>query len=199
MKKGSKHKPESIIKMKKIKKDFNKGRRLSEKTKIKLSLSKKGKPAHPNSGFRKGNKLGKNKKAWNKGLPKEKQPFYNKNHSKEAREKIKKSNTGLCQEKSHNWKGGISKIKELIRNMPEYFKWRSDVFQRDNWTCQTCHKKGVYLEAHHKIELNKIVKEYEIKTILDARRCILLWDLDNGVTLCYECHNLTKKRKKNAV
>lgn len=152
-------------------------------------------------GFQKGNKLGKTKKTWNKGLPKSKQPFFGQTHSKKARQSIKSARTGCYGSKSHNWKGGISKINELVRNMLEYFIWRSQVFERDNWTCQTCKKRGLYLEAHHNKELNKILQDYNIKNVSQARKCKLLWDLDNGVSLCEDCHNLTKKgrRRKNVI
>ena len=102
----------------------------------------------------------------------------------------------LAGEKHFNWKGGISKIDKLIRQTAEYKLWRSRVFERDNWTCQTCRIKGVYVEAHHKKELHKIIIEFNIKSLKDARRCNELWDLDNGVTLCSDCHCLTKGRFK---
>ena len=39
----------------------------------------------------------------------------------------------------------IGKIRCLI----EYTNWRNNVFQKDNYTCQDCKKRGNYLEAHH--------------------------------------------------
>lgn len=96
---------------------------------------------------------------------------------------------------SSSWKGGISKIDKLCRKMPEYIQWRSDCFTRDNWTCQTCRITGVYLTVHHKKGFSKIIKENNIKNILDARKCGELWDITNGVTLCEECHKLTDNYK----
>lgn len=66
-----------------------------------------------------------------------------------------------------------------------YMTWRSAVFQRDNWTCQTCQIRGVYLEAHH-------IKSW-------AKYPELRYVLENGQTLCKECHKLTAnyKNKKN--
>ena len=95
-----------------------------------------------------------------------------------------------------NWKGGITKRHQLIRSTPEYKIWRSRVFERDNWTCQTCGKRGSYLEAHHIKKIFTIIKENNIYSSKDAKRCQELWDINNGVTLCKECHNLTKEGRR---
>jgi len=99
----------------------------------------------------------------------------------------------MSKEKNPNWNGGISPLRSQLYSIEEYKQWRSDVFKRDNWTCQTCGVRGVYLEAHHIKELNKIIKENNIKTKEEALNCSELWDINNGVTLCQECHNLTKR------
>lgn len=98
-----------------------------------------------------------------------------------------------------NWKGGLSKINHAFRTIPRYYQWRSDVFRRDNWKCRTCGKGGDILEAHHIKEVNNILKDNSIKTIYEALNCPELWNLDNGITLCKDCHNLTKpgRPKKN--
>jgi hypothetical protein len=81
------------------------------------------------------------------------------------------------KENHPNWKGGI-KIDNDRRKSFEGVQWRSDVFQRDNWICQTCGVRGgVVLQAHHK----KSWAEYP-----EFR-----YDVDNGVTLCISCHKLT--------
>lgn len=91
------------------------------------------------------------------------------------------------------WKGGSQSISNKIRKSDWNKKWRSDVFKRDNWTCQTCSKRGCYLEAHHINELCKLVRQFQIETLKQAYSCSELWDISNGVTLCSECHALTKK------
>jgi 5-methylcytosine-specific restriction endonuclease McrA len=95
-------------------------------------------------------------------------------------------------EKNNLWRGGVSDIRRRIRRIPEYFLWRSQVFQRDNWTCQTCQKRGCYLEAHHIKAFALIINENKVCSLQEARECPELWDTNNGVTLCLECHNLTK-------
>lgn len=77
-----------------------------------------------------------------------------------------------------NWKGGLSRNKHYSY---EARKWRSDVFQRDNWTCQTCGIRGCYLEAHH-------IKSW-------ANYPELRYNIDNGITLCNDCHKLTDNYK----
>lgn len=66
----------------------------------------------------------------------------------ETKLKMSEYRTGRTGDKSSNWKGGISKDSHSLTN-PLYKQWRIDVFERDNYTCQDCGKKGCYLEAHH--------------------------------------------------
>jgi hypothetical protein len=79
-----------------------------------------------------------------------------------------------------------------IRNNEKSKQWRSDVFKRDKWTCQTCGKRGVRLEAHHIKGFSEIIYSWSIQSLEQALLCPDLWDTINGVTLCYECHQRTK-------
>ena len=149
----------------------------------------KGKKGSTNSGsFKKGHKhikgseKGQFKKgavSWNKG----------KSPSPETREKISKKLRGS---KSSRWKGGITEFYEHIRRIGKYIQWRSDIKERDKWTCQTCYKRGCYLEVHHIKSFYQIILDNKIKTINQAIKCEELWNIDNGVTLCQDCHSLTK-------
>jgi len=38
---------------------------------------------------------------------------------------------------------------------------------------------------------SKIIKENNILDVNDARLCLEMWNLENGITLCEECHKLT--------
>lgn len=88
-------------------------------------------------------------------------------------EDLKTLNKG---ENCHFWKGGKTKESDLIKRGSEYKSWRLKVFIRDNFICQNCGKQK-NLEAHH-------IKEQSFYPEL-------IFDVDNGITLCHECHKLT--------
>ncbi len=87
--------------------------------------------------------------------------------------------------------GTLSSVNKQIRFTARYKKWRTEVFVRDAYTCQQCgintYKKRarVYLHAHHKIELWQLIKGKTFEQAMKMRR---VWDKDNAVTLCRECH-----------
>ena len=98
-------------------------------------------------------------------------------------------------ENNPNWKGGITSLILRLRHNFKYRQWRSDVFTRDNFTCQDCgDSKGGNLESHHKKTFSSILQKYEITTIEEALECEKLWDINNGITLCKECHKKLHKR-----
>ena len=63
-------------------------------------------------------------------------------------------------------------------------RWTNNVFKRDGYICQKCKASGTkaILHAHH------------IKSIKDYPK--LKWILDNGITLCLDCHNKVHGYKK---
>jgi len=89
--------------------------------------------------------------------------------------------------KHPNWKGGVTPINHQIRGSLEYRLWREAVFKRDNWTCIWCgiksrttkNSKGkwIILHADH-------IKPF-------AHYPELRFAIDNGRTLCIECHKTT--------
>jgi len=123
--------------------------------------------------------------------------------SEEHRKKISKAQTGKRQsletrlkrsgKRNHFWKGGVNPLQNALRRCWLYNQWRSSVFERDNWSCQTCQGRGIRLEAHHIKSFALIFKEFNIKTFQEGLNCDELWDINNGVTLCKDCHKLTKK------
>jgi 5-methylcytosine-specific restriction endonuclease McrA len=98
----------------------------------------------------------------------------------ENKEKIRLANLGS---KSHFWKGGLSKENYRFRRTVVYRKWRMAVYERDNYTCQKCGKRGGKLQAHH---LKSFEKYPELRL-----------DVSNGQTLCIACHIQTDSYAKN--
>lgn len=92
---------------------------------------------------------------------------------------------------------GLTSLYDRIRTCLKYRLWRSDIYTRDNFTCQMCgDSRGGNLEAHHIKSFSKILQYYEITTIEEALRCEELWNLNNGITLCEECHKNTHNKKE---
>ena len=102
-------------------------------------------------------------------------------------------------ERNWNWQGGKSDIKRQIINLFEYRQWRSDVFSRDNWTCCGCGIRGGRLECHHIKAFSVILNQYNIQNTKQALDCDELWNINNGQTLCKECHKLTDNYSHKSV
>jgi hypothetical protein len=82
----------------------------------------------------------------------------------------------------HNWQGGITEENDRIRNSLEIKIWRRAVFERDNYTCVFCgirsgNGEAVTLHADH-------IKPFALFPELR-------FAIDNGRTLCVECHKKT--------
>lgn len=97
-----------------------------------------------------------------------------------VRKKISETKKGS---KNPNWKGGISPINNLIRNSAEMRLWRISVFERDNYTCIWCgarngNGKNIVLQADH-------IKPFALYPELR-------FAIDNGRTLCIDCHKTTE-------
>jgi len=75
--------------------------------------------------------------------------------------------------KHWNWQDGKTKIQAEIRNSLEMKIWRRVVFERDNYTCQVCLKRGGRLVADH-------IKPFSLFPKLR-------FDVANGRTICREC------------
>lgn len=136
----------------------------------------------------------KNKKGYSTNLKGRKRP-------KSFGEKISNATKGKPRydkrgKNSHFWKGGVSKLSDRIRRTNKYKEWRKHVFERDNYTCQECKKRGSYLEAHHIKQFSKILEDNDITTLDKAYECKELWNIDNGQTLCLDCHKRNGRPNK---
>lgn len=85
----------------------------------------------------------------------------------------------LSAENNYNWNPELTEVERERNNSKdrgrEVSKWRSYVFERDNYTCQCCGSRGGgKLNAHH-------LDGYHWCT--EGRV-----DVNNGVTLCEDCH-----------
>ena len=88
----------------------------------------------------------------------------------------------FSREKCPAWRGGITPINTIIRHSLEFKEWRKKIFERDNYTCQDCGAKSriervIYLHPHH-------IKSF-------AFFPELRFDVNNGLTLCEDCHKRT--------
>jgi len=93
--------------------------------------------------------------------------------------------------KNPNWKGGVSLLRDSIRACFKYRQWRSDIFTRDNFTCQQCGFRGLELNADHIVTFFNLMQKNEITTLDQAINCDELWNINNGRTLCVPCHKKT--------
>ena len=120
----------------------------------------------------------------------ENHPFYGKKHLKESKKKISETlslvNIG---ENNPNWKGGTTKKYYLFGSgrKNKWNTWRKEVFKRDNWTCKRCGDYQTKLEPHHIFGITDLIKNNLKKHI---------FNVDNGVTLCYSCHRLVTALNK---
>lgn len=104
----------------------------------------------------------KNSKAWNYGLRGENAPLYG--------------------SRNPMWKGGVSSINSRLRSSAEFIEWRNAVYKRDNWTCVICKRRSkggqrIILNADH-IKPWSLFPEFR-------------FNIDNGRTLCVDCHKTT--------
>ena len=147
------------------------GKRMSDEQKLKISKTKKGVKRNPEDV--------KRTVAGNTGK------------KRSVEQKLRMYLAQKNGSESHSWKGGMTPLIDLIRKIFKYRQWRSDVFTRDDYTCQKCNIKGGKLSAHHIKSFFEIIRSNNIKSLEESIECEELWNINNGLTLCQECHKLT--------
>ena len=153
------------------------GRPCSEETKRKIS------EAHKKRGTIPPGTKGKHyvmDEAWKKkiseSLKGKRAPWYGKKLTKEHIEKIKTFKPGNVP-----WNKGLGTVSsenEKARKTKQARDWRTAVFERDDYTCVWCGKRGGRLNADH-------IKQF-------AYYPELRYELGNGRTLCIGCHKTTE-------
>ncbi len=98
---------------------------MSEETKLKISLSNRGKT---------------------KNFSEQHKQNIRKSFTLEKRKEIAVKHTGTG---NPNWRGGKTPEILALRMTNKYKEWRSSVFKRDNFTCVTCGDRNVVLNADH--------------------------------------------------
>ncbi len=93
-----------------------------------------------------------------------------------VREKLRQANLGA---KRYNWKGGISPENVRVRTSLYMKLAREACFERDDYTCRSCGRRGGKLNAHH---------IWPFQRFRDR-----IFDPGNLVTLCKACHDAFHK------
>jgi len=116
-------------------------------------------------------------------------PMFGKSHSLTVRQQISNNRikSGVAKgENNPNYKHGKcmgDKSYQLHRSTAmqtlKYREWRRQVFERDNYTCQDCDKRGGDLHADH-------IKPW-------AYYPKLRYKVSNGRALCIKCHRARMK------
>lgn len=123
--------------------------------------------------------INREKTSWNKGL---KLTTEHKQKLSEAKLKNpvrywKGRHTVTVGANHWHWQGGKTTEHEKLRKSIKYKNWRTAVFERDDYTCQMCGKRGGKLNADH-IKPFSLYPEFR-------------FELSNGRALCVACHKTT--------
>lgn len=81
----------------------------------------------------------------------------------------------------------------LLRRTKRYVSWKRAVWKRDCFTCQRCGLgkwSGTAVEAHHLTSFSELIRRSGITTVEEGLFTPSLWRVNNGQTLCRDCHLL---------
>lgn len=134
--------------------------------------------------FKKGEPVGDKNPNWKGGLPKCVVCGW-KLKNRYAKHCIKHRLNTPSGSKHYLWRGGKTPLRKKLERTSDYLQWRDSVFIRDKYTCQICKKVGGMLNADH-------IKPF-------AYFPELRLSIDNGRTLCVDCHKKTDTYGGNCV
>lgn len=160
---------------------WNKGKKLSVKTRWRMSSSRQGLKRKPET-------IEKMKKGW---FPKGHLATgwkYKKHHSIESKKTMSIAHIGRFTGKnSPCWIKDRTKLKkDNRRNDSAYGEWRNDVWQRDGYKCKMSNETCVgKIEAHHILGWSKHPE--------------LRYQTNNGITLCHAHHPRKRAEEKRLV
>lgn len=105
-------------------------------------------------------------------------------HTKETTKKIQASRK-IYYDKI----GRTSKTRDIVESTERYREWRLLVLSRDKYKCVECSSTN-NLQVNHKIPLDHFIRlaENSIERLFEFSN---LFDIDNGETLCFDCHKNT--------
>ncbi len=101
-------------------------------------------------------------------------PFFGKTHSENTRVRLSAYFQGVSPDE---WVGFTNDEAKRAWKSKRAVRWSREILERDDFTCALCGVRGGDLEAHH------IVPRRD-----DSK---LVYDNDNGITLCTACHKTT--------
>ena len=93
------------------------------------------------------------------------------------------------------WNPNKRFVKRVRRYLEVNTTWQQDIFERDNYTCWICGKRGGDLEAHHVYPFIEIVNDFlsthngsNPELFKQIKNYDKLLDTSLGITLCKKCH-----------
>lgn len=88
---------------------------------------------------------------------------------------------------------GNKTLLVAIRSTSRYYEWRKKVYEKYLFRCAKCGDKITNKKrphAHHIILLADLLTQYNINTLEQALCDERIWDIDNGILYCKQCHTL---------
>lgn len=131
-------------------------------------------------GFQKGNKIGRKNSGKKHNYARHNPQTFKRGHipwHKGTKGKIAGYWLGKKRPPNKWKKNPITPKNKLIRESQEYKLWRKAVFERDDYTCIWCGRKDKTIQSDH-------IKPF-------AFFPELRFAIDNGRTLCRQCHKTT--------